>query len=838
MSIGVLGFVVWSHHMYTVGLDVDKLVFTEKILLCAGNFLINSPLILFMLGIIYLLLIKHAEQSAGNRSLVLSTKAPAYTNNTLKKFNKLFSFSVLYIYHKFLHSPLGLVGHLPKASLFVTIPLRSGIPEYDPYKGDFTKEKPTSSKGTLVRVDKESDHDLKKPDRKGDEYDPFRAETDSKADSVRNNPSMRKSNTESSLPNSTSHGTISEEEKKEKMLQASKHLQEYSKETVSTASEQYKKYIAERKEFSVFFILSNYRFTGFVPFISRLWSIIRTSLVVFEPFIPYFIPGLSAIISPCFAVVEPFIQGWRLFTKLKKWSNFFIIIYKHIINNRIKYTSYIHLKFRIIKSNYLYLILLVIIICICCFFIKDSWFQSVNNYACFCANIAVFNTNYEPSKDISKVSNRENKKTISKSYCGPCKDNTSRDKRENHRSIFDLNEKLKTSHSIVTTPNQELPFVSEHKPKPKNFLNDYDLGKCLSGLFEAKGSLSIVDFQITMSKKNIAFGYELKKSIGYGRVFSNEEYMFYKSGKGTLKFFTLIKDRLVNHNINLIMKKYFTDHSSTSNCDYIVNNNPYVCQGIIMPPTFNIHGSVNKSYNNSSIGYTDHGQSFNELDDLSSKDTLGINMSNTPVLLKEESDSFECRSIKEINYPISEPIGELSNRDMSQKLVLLKEKPDSLECRSEPIGELTNRDMSLLLQLNIQIFYNYWLAGFTQACGVFHTSVVKSKRAKLGYKVKLEYCLKHSNKGYLDYVYNNLSMGKVYWDFNSKIWVYNSSSFKLGGLLINYFDEFNVFQQKYVEYVKYRKVYLIVLNNKHLTKKGLNKIQSIANKGSSETSTH
>jgi hypothetical protein len=73
--------------------------------------------------------------------------------------------------------------------------------------------------------------------------------------------------------------------------------------------------------------------------------------------------------------------------------------------------------------------------------------------------------------------------------------------------------------------------------------------------------------------------------------------------------------------------------------------------------------------------------------------------------------------------------------------------------------------------------------------------------------------------------------------YHTNIWCYKSTGFKTAFSLINYFDRYNLFASKYTSYLKFRKVYIMITEGKHLEEKGVKKIISIATKGSSETST-
>jgi hypothetical protein len=89
----------------------------------------------------------------------------------------------------------------------------------------------------------------------------------------------------------------------------------------------------------------------------------------------------------------------------------------------------------------------------------------------------------------------------------------------------------------------------------------------------------------------------------------------------------------------------------------------------------------------------------------------------------------------------------------------------------------------------------------------------------------------------LNLLFSKLKLGNLsFLKYSSGIYCYKSTGYKTAHLLIDYFDNFQVFGGKLVDYLKFRKVYIKITEGKHLEKKGVLKIKSIASKGSKESS--
>lgn len=163
-----------------------------------------------------------------------------------------------------------------------------------------------------------------------------------------------------------------------------------------------------------------------------------------------------------------------------------------------------------------------------------------------------------------------------------------------------------------------------------------------------------------------------------------------------------------------------------------------------------------------------------------------------------------------------------NEKDLFIILSLINGKPVSKPKYNQLIQHNYNTDFNCIVLPPSNNFSldNYWLAGFIQADGCFHISVVKSKMHKTGYSLRLEFSLKQNDTVPLKLLYSTVGMGNIS-QYNSVIWCYKSTGFKTAFLLINYFDEFNLFAGKYIDYLKFRKVYIMITESKHLEEKCL-----------------
>ena len=106
---------------------------------------------------------------------------------------------------------------------------------------------------------------------------------------------------------------------------------------------------------------------------------------------------------------------------------------------------------------------------------------------------------------------------------------------------------------------------------------------------------------------------------------------------------------------------------------------------------------------------------------------------------------------------------------------------------------------------NTNDFDNYWLAGFSDADASFQIKILKRTNRK-NMEVRLNFQIDQKSQN---------------------TYYYGSTSFGSAKKIISYFDVYTLLSSKYLNYIKWRKVYIMIQNKDHLNLKGIEQINKL-----------
>jgi hypothetical protein len=118
---------------------------------------------------------------------------------------------------------------------------------------------------------------------------------------------------------------------------------------------------------------------------------------------------------------------------------------------------------------------------------------------------------------------------------------------------------------------------------------------------------------------------------------------------------------------------------------------------------------------------------------------------------------------------------------------------------------------------------NYWLSGFADADASFQIKLITRKNKT---EVRLNFQIDQKKKDLLILIKNFLG-GNIGYRKSQDTYYYGSTSFGSAKNVINYFDYFQLLSSKHINYLKWRKAYIIIQNKQHLTDSGLDEISKI-----------
>ena len=124
-------------------------------------------------------------------------------------------------------------------------------------------------------------------------------------------------------------------------------------------------------------------------------------------------------------------------------------------------------------------------------------------------------------------------------------------------------------------------------------------------------------------------------------------------------------------------------------------------------------------------------------------------------------------------------------------------------------------------------FNNHWIAGFSDADASFQIKII-NRDNKIKSEIRLNFQIDQKDNNLLLSI-KDVFGGNIGYRENQDTYYYGSTSFGSAKKVINYFDRFNLQSSKHINYLKWRKAYIIVQNKDHLTETGIEKIKKLKN---------
>nr|YP_010759112.1 hypothetical protein QEO35_mgp07 [Hericium alpestre]WEX32026.1 hypothetical protein [Hericium alpestre] len=173
----------------------------------------------------------------------------------------------------------------------------------------------------------------------------------------------------------------------------------------------------------------------------------------------------------------------------------------------------------------------------------------------------------------------------------------------------------------------------------------------------------------------------------------------------------------------------------------------------------------------------------------------------------------------------------ISNKEGLMKAInLINGKLRSINKFNQVITNILSNPRYLEEKLEFKIndsndFNNYWIAGFSDADASFQIKIV-NRDNKIKPEIRLNFQIDQKDISMLLLI-KNIFGGNIGYREIQDTYYYGSTSFGSAKKVINYFDTFFLQSSKHINYLKWRKAYIIIQNKHHLIESGIEKIKKL-----------